>query len=88
MDKLQCKKCGSWNTKKNGFRKSGRQKYHCHDCGVYSTTEAGSRDWAALYDQIDQLHHEGVSQRGISRLTAVSRPSIIAYLKKNVPPNR
>jgi hypothetical protein len=55
---------------------------------VYSTTEAGSRDWAALYDQIDQLHHEGVSQRGISRLTAVSRPSIIAYLKKNVPPNR
>ncbi len=83
MDKLQCKTCGSWNTKKHGVRKSGRQKYHCHDGGIYSTTEAGARDGAALYHLIEQRHHEGVSQRGISRVTGVSRPTIIAYLKKN-----
>lgn len=82
MGQLQCKTCGRWNTKKNGFRKSGRQKYHCRDCGIYTTTDAGARDWDALHAQIDQLHHEGMSQHGISRVTNVSRPTVIAYLKK------
>lgn len=82
MAELPCKKCGSKNVKLNGTTKRGRQQYHCRDCGVYTTTVEGSRDWAALYTQIDQLHHEGISQHGISRVTGVSRPTIIAYLKK------
>jgi transposase-like protein len=82
MVELQCKKCGSRNVKRNGMTKSGRQQYHCRDCGVYTTTTEGARDWKSLFAQIEQLHHEGVSQHGISRLTDVSRATIRAFLKK------
>jgi hypothetical protein len=56
MAEVQCKKCGCRNVKLNGKTNSGRQQYHCRDCGVYTTTLEGARDWAALYAQIDQLH--------------------------------
>jgi transposase-like protein len=79
---MQCKKCGSGNVKKNGTTKSGRQQYHCRDCGVYTTSAEGSRDWAALFAAIDRFHHQGMSQRAIAEETGVSRPTIIAYLKK------
>lgn len=85
MSGLQCKKCGSTNIKKNGRTPSGRQKYHCRACGIYTTTDAAARERAAKLALVEQLHTERVSQRGIARVTGISRPTIIAYLKKTLP---
>jgi transposase-like protein len=82
MRMLQCKKCGSTNVKKNGLTAAGRQKYHCRACGVHTTTDAAARERAVKEALVDNLHLERVSQRGIARLTGMSRSTIIKRLKK------
>ena len=84
---LRCKKCGSTNVKKNGLTAARRQKYHCKACGVHTTTDAAARERAAKEALVDNLHLERVSQRGIARLTAVSRSTIIKRLKKDLSPH-
>jgi transposase-like protein len=82
MRMLRCKKCGSPNVKKNGFTAARRQKYHCKACGVHTTTDAAARERAAKEAMVDNLPLERVSQRGIARLTGMSRSTIIKRLKK------
>jgi transposase-like protein len=82
MRMLRCKKCGSTNVKKNGLTAAGRQKYHCKACGIHTTTDAAARERAAKEALVDDLHLERVSQRGIARLTGMSRSTIIKRLKK------
>jgi insertion element IS1 protein InsB len=79
---MQCKKCGSQNTVKNGRTRHGNQQYHCRDCGVYTTTDASEQQRQRQMELVEKLHHERVSQRGIARVTGVSRPTIIAWLRK------
>jgi transposase-like protein len=86
MTTFQCKKCGSRQVKKNGLTPSGRQKYHCKACGVHTTTDDAARERAAQQALVDQLHLERVSQRGIARLTGMSRSTIIKRLKKRSSP--
>ena len=82
MRMLCCKKCGSTNVKKNGLTAAGRQKYHCKACGVHTTTDAAARERAVKEALVNNLHLERVSQRGIARLTGMSRSTIIKRLKK------
>jgi transposase-like protein len=35
---MECKKCGSTNTVKNGRTATGQQQYHCRACSVYTVT--------------------------------------------------
>jgi len=79
---LRCKKCSSTNIKKNGLTTAGRQKYHCKTCGVPTTTDDAARERAAKEALVEKLHLERVSQRGIARLTGMSRSTIIQRLKK------
>jgi transposase-like protein len=79
---MRCKKCGSDKVVKNGTTRSGRQQYHCRDCGVYTTTDAYAKDYAAKLGQVDLLHQEGMSQSAIARVVGISRPTIIGHLKK------
>jgi transposase-like protein len=79
---LRCKKCGSTNVKKNGLNTAGRQKYHCKACGIYTTTDDAARERAAKEALVEKLHLERVSQRGIARVTGMSRSTIIKQLKK------
>ena len=79
---LRCKKCTSTNVKKNGVTAAGRQKYHCKACGMYTTTEDAAQERAAKEALVEQLHLERVSQRGIARVTGMSRSTIIKRLKK------
>jgi transposase-like protein len=88
MAGFTCKHCGSDRVRKNGTTANGRQQYYCHACGVYTTTDARAKEWAAKLDLVERLHHEGLSQRAIARVTGVSRPTIIAYLKKKIPAHR
>lgn len=88
MTNLECKKCKSTDVKKNGTTPSGRQQYHCRACGTYSTTTAYAQEFATKLAQVEELHHEGMSQSAIARHVGISRPTIIAYLKKSLSSNR
>ena len=56
MHTFCCKKCGSTNVKKNGLTAAGRQKYHCKDCGVHTTTDDAARERAAKEALVEKLH--------------------------------
>ena len=81
---MQGQKCGSPNTIKNGRTPAGQQKYHCRDCGVYTVTDDRAQERAAKMELVEKLHRERVSQRGIARITGVSRWTIIQWLRKKV----
>jgi transposase-like protein len=79
---MECKKCGSTNTVKNGRTATGQQQYHCRACGVYTVTDDHARDRAIKMEIVDKLHREQVSQRGMARVTGISRPTIKRWLRK------
>ena len=84
----KCRVCGSEHIVKNGTNKAGNAQYHCKDCGVHTTTDDAARERAAKEVLVEKLHLERVSQRGIARLSGMSRSTIIKRLKKDLPSNR
>jgi transposase-like protein len=84
---MHCKKCNSTNIVKNGQTPAGQQKYHCRACGIYTTTDDRARKRAAQMELVEKLYRQQVSQRGIARVTGVSRPTIVRWLRsKNLLP--
>lgn len=81
---MECKKCGSTNTVKNGHTLTGQLQYHCRTCGVYTVTGDHARDRAIKMEIVEKLHRERVSQRGIARVTGISRTTMIRWLRKKV----
>jgi IS1 family transposase len=79
---MECKKCGSTNTVKNGRTATGQQQYHCRTCGVYTVTGDRARERAIKMEIVDKLQRERVSQRGMARVTGISRPTITRRLRK------
>jgi hypothetical protein len=74
---MQCKKCQRPHGVKNGRPPAGQQKYHCRDWGVYTITDDRARARDVQRELVEKLHRERVSQRGIARVTGVTRPAII-----------
>jgi DNA invertase Pin-like site-specific DNA recombinase len=61
----------------------------CRDCGVYTVTDDRARERAITMEIVDKLHRERVSQRGIARVTGISRPTIKRWLRaKDRAPQR
>ena len=83
MIALTCRRCHSTNISKNGRTTTGQQKYHCKECHFYGTLDTKTQERAQKYAHIEQLHRERISQRGIARVTGVSRTTIIKLLKKS-----
>jgi IS1 family transposase len=81
---MECKKCGSTTIVKNGRTATGQQQYHCRACGVYTVTDDRARERAIKMELVEKLHRERVSQRGIARVTGISRPTIVRWLRKKV----
>ena len=82
MIAVQCPKCSSPKLVKNGRTSTGQQKYHCKDCRRYGTLDTQQAQRDAQRRLVEQLHTERVSQRGIARITGLSRTTIINWLKK------
>jgi predicted XRE-type DNA-binding protein len=61
-----------------------QQQYHCRACGVYTVTDDRARERAITMELVEKLHRERVSQRGIARVTGISRPTIVRWLRKKV----
>jgi hypothetical protein len=74
---MECKKCGSTNTVKNGRTATGQQQYHCRECGVYTVTDDRARARAIKMDIVDKLHRERVSQRGSVSVKVLPTPGVL-----------
>ena len=62
---MECKKCGSTNTVKNGCTSMGQQQYHCRACGVYTGDRA--RDRVIKMEIVDKLNRERVRSAACPR---------------------
>jgi insertion element IS1 protein InsB len=73
MKPMNCPKCGSSNSSKNGKTYYGKQRYICKDCGRQyiegSEYKHISKD---TYDLIEKLLLERLSLAGISRAAGIS----------------
>lgn len=80
---VQCPHCGSVDVVRNGRTRNGKQGYKCKACGRVSRDSAQyERYSAAQKEQILRAYNERPSMRGIQRIFGVSRPTLIAWLKK------
>ena len=82
MIAIPCRKCASTNIAKNGRTKAGTQKYYCKSCGFSGTLITQDDARAQRQELVEKLHLERISQRGIARLSGMSRTTVIALLKK------
>lgn len=83
MIAVRCPKCGSPDRVKNGHTSTGQQKYHCKACRRYGTLDTQEAKREQQRQMIERLHTERVSQRGIARITGLSRTTIIKWLTKS-----
>lgn len=81
-----CLRCGSTNLRKNGSDK-GVARYHCKDCLLRGRFSDKAAQRTAKYQQVEQLLLERNSQRSITGLTGVSRPTIAKLTKKSSSSN-
>lgn len=81
-----CSKCGSASLGKNGSDQ-GVARYQCKDCNFQGRFSDKTAQRATKYQQVEQLLLERNSQRSITRLTGVWRPSIAKLTKKVMLPS-
>ena len=80
---MNCTRCGSENTKKNGHTHYGKQNYFCHNCGS-QFVESG-QDWfvsASERELIKKLLLERISLSGICRVCDVSESWLLQFIKE------
>ena len=79
-----CPHCQSTHLKKNGTTSNskGKQKYYCHDCGKYGTSNPTVRYTEARKEEILKAYQERSSVRGLERTFGVARQTVSSWLKK------
>jgi transposase-like protein len=78
-----CPACLGVYTVKNGHAHTGRQRYLCRVCGHQFTLHPPQhRISAEIEALVDRLLTERISQRGICRVTGVSRSWFRQHLMK------
>jgi transposase-like protein len=80
--KYKCRSCLSENIVKNGRNVCGNQQYRCKDCGACKVLEPTVQYSDERKEEIMRAYQERSSLRGISRTFGVSRPTVVAWLKK------
>ena len=79
----QCPHCESTNLSRNGRSKTGKQKYHCKECGAYGTLDPTVAYTPERRAEILKAYHERSSLRGLERTFGVpAKRSPIGYAKK------
>ena len=76
---MDCPKCKSSQSKKNGFRRS-KQSYKCKKCGAQYVANPSSRAYSQQIKQTCiEMYLNGMGIRGISRVTKISHVTIVNY---------
>jgi transposase-like protein len=82
LEKTICPHCDSDNIRRNGFSKSGKQKYHCLACKRYGTLGAEPKYSEERKQEILNTYFERASLRGVERIFDVDRFTVARWLKK------
>ena len=80
---MNCPRCGSSKTKKNGKSHTNKQNYFCHGC-KRQFLENG-QEWFISEEQrslVDKLLLERISLAGICRVVGVSESWLQGYIKQ------
>ena len=77
-----CHKCGSIDIVRNGKDKKGKQKFHCHDCGVWGTLAPSVPYSAERKAEILRAYQERASMRGVTRIFGVARSTLARWLRE------
>lgn len=76
----ECPRCASLDLVKNGHDYKGSQKYHCRGCGSYGTLKSQKGYSTQRREQVQRALLERVSLRGIGRIFAMSRRTVMRWL--------
>jgi insertion element IS1 protein InsB len=79
-----CEKCNSANIVRNGHTPTGKQKYHCRECGHYGRLDKAPRYSESDKETILKTSLERSSLRGLGRVFRVARETVIRWLKKTI----
>ena len=78
-----CPKCGSDRTVKNGTTASKKAKRQCNDCGRQYTVDPEDRSISQeKWETVEKLRLEGLSLRGIHRVTGISLSWLVEMNKR------
>lgn len=80
---MDCPKCGSKRTKKNGKSHTKKQNHYCHDCDRQFLE--GGTGWFISEGQkelVNKLLLERISLAGICRVVGVSKGWLYNYIKE------
>lgn len=78
---MDCPKCKSSQSKKNGFRR-GKQSYKCKKCGAQYVANPSSRAYSQQIKQTCiEMYLNGMGIRGISRVTKISHVTILNWIQ-------
>ena len=79
---MDCPKCRSSQSKKNGFRR-GKQSYRCKNCGTQYVAHPCSRAYSPQIKQTCiEMYLNGMGIRGISRVSKISHPTILNWIQE------
>ena len=79
---MDCPKCKSSQTKKNGFRR-GKQSFRCKDCGCQYVEKPISQAYPIEVKQLClKMYLNGMGFRGIARVTEIDHTTIINWVKE------
>ena len=79
---IQCRECGSTNTKKNGYNCSGRLQYYCKDCKASKVLNPKNKYTKGEIKAILRAYNEKMSMRAINRVFGISPMTLTRWIKK------
>lgn len=77
-----CPDCGSLDLVRNGHDYKGSQEFHCKSRNRYGTLEAQKGYSQQRKDELKRAVLERSSLRGLARIFAMSRQTIMSWLQK------
>lgn len=78
-----CPKCGSDRTVKNGSTASGKAKRQCNECKAQYTVDPEQRRISEQeWELVRKLRLEGLSLRGVHRVTGISLSWLVEMNKR------
>ena len=84
---IECPHCDSKDLVKNGQSENGTQRYRCHVCRRSFQWEYTYRAWLPdVQHQIESQTLNGSGVRDIGRNLGISKDTVVAALKKKIPP--
>ena len=76
-----CSRCGSTNIVRNGHNKCGNPQYYCKDCGAYRVLNPKRKHPPRAREQVLKAYRERMSLRGVERVFAVARQTVMKWLQ-------